>query len=999
MSTQPILLAYKGKYWTSGELRVKVRSFTEPDREVPLAARITATPDVLDFAMGDDPKEVTARVTVKAGADLPTSDRVLIKVVADPATEAAMTATAAAGMLPPGVSLPRPFKSMTADVEVRLFPYEVELTDENGSSGPDFPVDLDGSSRVRVRARVYRVAADGTRQSEITPISGDLVGHPEGQGIAIASQSDGNGFVITATSSELKLGEAPPAVRVAFKVNVPSGRRFTEHVTFQPRPVRAELTCDKKTVGVSVASALESPRLTLSVTTAEGRPVKTAYRLECPLGSLSPAAGQLDEAGHALSHYHPPTPKAASESPGAWPRTIAVKALLGPKGVEGASCELSLTFQRSLKLVVEKAGFARLEKEVEMSGPGPCNLRLVARARTEEVAVAHATVSCNESAPAISNSEGRCSLAVGTGGAFELGQLTLELEPAMANLQKRVVDGLREGAGQGAPSDYTNAQTSLNELVEKDLVVRLAREKPDTYEITSRVMLALAGSVKVMNLARTCFGRRFDRVQTGLKNALDALLSAMWEIWGGAVFTALLTGLLKTLAGAAMAVGRLVGGRLLGWSVTAVTRTVGAMKVTFETAYTRLASKVSSLFRQSRVPLTLQQRLSTNPATGPVPMNPGSLASALKAELQSALSVLIGKISSLKDAVRLVQTELSSHATAVRELENLIARNKGVPGTSLGDLEARLVALQARAAPLQERLARASGELQKAELELVDKQARNRALGMVADELDTLVNLVAGLLNVTYNILGAMILGIIACLLSMLQRALLRAGVASVVLERLGQILEDLVGNLLCDLGSKEGTARGTTATEKIRKQLLALQRQMAGPVLATTYEKLKDWPEIDKDRFHSAVQGYYEGVERNELLTAEREIYADFGADMLDWLEWLILWFSRLGVLLAGLVALFASAGTATPAVWAFEAEANLVIENLHKWYKGLKAVCSGMSAMSVMAITAGVVLPAFVEYTITLFDEPGLRDQAAVPLSFDSRLLDPDIVSETVL
>lgn len=992
MSIQPILLGYRDGSWTGGEIRVKVRSYSEPDRAVPVNARISAVPDVLSFAMGQDEQEVTARVTVKSEASLPADDRVQVTVQGDPASDAALAATQLAGMLPPGVSLPR-FPSMTAVVEVILVPYEVVLTalmpDGSERSGNEFPLDMDGSSVVKVRAQVYRVSGAGLRQQDPLALSGELVGQPTLPGLALAAGSEGQSFTLSATSTEVEAGGAGSSCKVSFKLNLPNGKSLIQHVTFALRPLQAELTCDAREVGVGASHALEGPRFTLRLHTAEGRPVKTAYRLQATLGNLSPAAGQLDDSGTAVARYDPPAPSTVADSPDSWPRVVTVKALVGPKGQEAASCDLTLTFRRSLKVVVEKIGFARWEKELELTGPGPLTLKVVTRARTQSVAVAHASVQGSKK----TDKDGLCAVEEGTGAALPPVEVVLDLAGDIASLQKRVVEGLREGAGGAAPEDYRSAQSSLEELVEKGLPERLAEEDEESYEGTYRVMLALAGSVKVMLMARGCFERRFERVKVSLKAALDATLSAVWELWGGPLFTALLTKVATLLSSAAMAVGRLVGGRLMGWSVAGVIRTVGGLKVTFEKAYTRLADKVSGLFNQSRVPATLQQRLTSNPATGPVPMSPGTLATALKAELEKALDVLKAKLSSLKDAVRVLQTELAAHQAEVRELEQTIMRHRGVPGTSLGDLEARLAALQARGGPIGERLTRATSELEKAELEVLDKEARNQTMGALAEKLDTLVNLCAGLLNVIYNLLGALLLGLIACMLRILQRCVLRAGYSSVILERLGQILEDMVGNLLCEPLSREGVARGTAPTEKIHRQLAALQLKMAGPALTTTYQKLKDWPEIDRQCFEAAVRGYYEGVERSEFLTEEREVWHDFAADMLDWLEWLVLWFSRVGMLLAGLVALFASAGTATPAVWAFEAEANLAIESMNKWYKGLKAVASGLESMGTLALTVGVVLPGFVEYTVRLFDDQGLRDRAAVPLSLDSRLLDPEL------
>lgn len=997
MAQQRVRLAYHAGAWTEGELRVKVRSLSEPDRPVPLATRITATPDVLDFALGKEQEEVTARVSVKAGATLPSDDRVQVKVVADPGTEAAYAALQVAGMMP-GVPLPRPFKTMTADVEVLVFPYEVEYTatmpDQSQRVGLEFPVDQDGASEVRVRARVFRVNADGQRQGEVTPVTGQLQGTPSAKGLSLSVSQEG-GFGLLVKSTELNVGPAPPPLKAVFKLHVPSGRIFTQHLTFQPRPLQAQLSCDPASVKVTEVHTLEggNSKLLLKVMTAEGRGVKAAYKLEAPLGSFAPSSGQTDESGEARPLYHPPAPAAAAASQGAWPRTITLKALVGPRLVEAAHCDLTLTFQRRLKIVVEKVGFARLEKELELPGPGSCRLSLVATARDEQVAVAHASVSGSGFPATTTDAEGKCSLELGGSGSHDLGKLTLALEEGMASLQKRVVDGLREGAGSQPPGDYTDAQSKLTELVEKDLVKRLAREEATTFEVTRQVMLALAGSIKVMNMARSCFLRRFGRLETSLRSTLEAILTAIWECWAGDVFTGLLTRLAKGMAGAASAIARALGSlRPVRWAVSGVVKSVNAMRTTFVNFYMRFHNKVSRLFNEANVPSDMRRRLATDPAQGPIPLTPGAIVNQVKESLDDALKVLKGKVDSLRQALQGAQADLATNQAAIREVQELIARQGGTPGMDMGDLPARLAQLQAQAGPIERRLARATGQLQKAELELVDTEARNKTIMVLANELDTLVELGCGLLNVAFNIMVASLLAMIALLLTMVTRGLRRAGARTVVLERLAKLLEDMVGNLLTQEGTERGSKSGQGAVQKLRNQLLATQRNMAGPVLAGTYEVYKDWPEVDTERFRKAVRYYYEEVERNELLTQQSEVWNDFTADMVEWLEWLVLWFSRLGLLLASLVALFGSAGTAAPAVWVFNVEANAAIESFHKWYKGLKAMGSGMSSMAVLAVTVGVVLPAYVEFSVELLGQSDLRDRAAVPLSLPAHLLDPN-------
>ncbi|MFN8611703.1 MAG: hypothetical protein U0931_29430 [Vulcanimicrobiota bacterium] len=216
------------------------------------------------------------------------------------------------------------------------------------------------------------------------------------------------------------------------------------------------------------------------------------------------------------------------------------------------------------------------------------------------------------------------------------------------------------------------------------------------------------------------------------------------------------------------------------------------------------------------------------------------------------------------------------------------------------------------------------------------------------------------------------------------------SGLSSTLLERLGKLLEDIVGDLLVHFGSQSGAQAG--AVQILKHRLLVTQHCLAASSLTFLHEKLSVWPELDGEHYKEALRFYYQQVENNEFRSQASEVMQDFLVWAVDGLETLAIWSSRLGVLFASVVAVLASAGTAVPAAALFSASANASLEAAHRLYVALKAGAHASESLTSLALAVGIALPAHVEFTVLTFQDESLRERAAAPLTLPALLMDPD-------
>ena len=164
--------------WTTGSLELEVRSKSEPEKRMPITTSFLAIPDCLDIVPEDAvDNKVTAQVTLKPGANLPSDDRVKLRAEADPAPGLGAALAATPGL--PGFAMKAPFEKLTRDIEVQLVPYMLFVNADMPGEEPEDPTSpqrickgdtleqvSDELARIVVRARLFRVDADGCDQGD-----------------------------------------------------------------------------------------------------------------------------------------------------------------------------------------------------------------------------------------------------------------------------------------------------------------------------------------------------------------------------------------------------------------------------------------------------------------------------------------------------------------------------------------------------------------------------------------------------------------------------------------------------------------------------------------------------------------------------------------------------------------------------------------------------------------------------------------------------------------
>ena len=949
-----VLLSYTSGQWSQASLSLRLKSSSEPD--LPFTVQFHPQSEVLMCHVESGQKPLTAHLRLRPAMELPESDHLSLEVSASPEKGGS------------------PFRQQ---VEVLLFPYEVDyvVSWSDGRQqflrcGDTLGLAQDGLTRLEIKARVFRVDSSGKRLSDRpVPVTGNLSQPPESSEVTIKADRFED-FCLRISSQTLQVGGASPApIPLAFELAVPSGRRFDQRLLLQPQPLVCQLACPPEVL------LGERATVELSLRSQDGRACQLAWKLNCPLGSCQPASGFVPAPGTTQLTYETPSLEEAEKSPGAWPRLVPLTLQLNRLEKEVARCQLKLLYRRKLSILIQKSGFQPLHRELEIERPGRCLLRLHTLVRGKPVALAWARVQAEGLAETTTDDQGRCALVIGGDGELSLPALNLELLTEIHNDQLLVVRGLQEGAAAGASPEYARAQKDLVELVEVACVERLASRPEAEFEATVRALIVLKGNVRVMNQARALFLRRFDRVKVNLETTFKAILTAFWDLFLGQVLAGILQKTATCLTQAVLGLARsLAGFRLIRSGLSLVVAAAESVQKAFLGCYQKVFDKVQRLLTDSPLPGSLKERLALDPSRGPVPLDPGAIAAAIKAQLSQGLEQLASQREQLRAGLKLVQTRLAVSQSALAKAE---------AGPKMAQLSAQIESLEAE-------LARVSGQLQKSELELAELSQRHIGLEEMADRLDTLVHLLGAILNMAFNLLVAVSLSLPACLLKAIQPAVREAGLSSALLERLAKLLEDIVGDLLADFGSQTGAQ--DNAVQILKHRLLATQRCLAGSSLTFLYEKLKVWPDLDGEHYKEALRFYYQQVENNEFRSQASEVIQDFMVWMIDGLETLAIWSSRLGVLFASVVAVLASAGTAVPAAALFSASANASLEAAHRLYVALKAGAHASDSLGSLALAVGIALPAHVEFTVRTFQDESLRERAAAPLTLPSLLMDPD-------
>ena len=456
-----MLLSYTSGSWSDATISIRLRSLREPAQELPVNAHFTSAPEVLTFEVLPDPDLLRARVKLKPDQPIPDDDKVILKIKA---SEAKVPAQGA----PP----------LTEEVTVHVFPYKVEyqVLWPDGqvfklSPGGQLSVPQDGCSKIRITPRIFRVDSSGrsTSQTHLTGFTGRLLEQPASSEITVITDSATKDFSLLVSSNLIKVGDMPSTpIQLLFQLTAPSGRSFTQRLTLQPQPIKGSLSIEPQTLSVGNVQTLEGgvAKLALLLQTCDGRPVSLPYRLHCALGTCSPDSGTSSKEGCADSTYRSPILQEATKAGSQWPRSVTIGARLGEGKLEVANCTVVLTYRRSLTVSIEKVGFQSLHKDLQVTSPGDCRLRVLIRSGGKDEPVAYGRVSGADFAPTTTDQGGYCTLHLkGEGSGQNLGDLKMETSEEVKNFQKQIVDGLKASAGASPSPAYLKAQSDLTNFV------------------------------------------------------------------------------------------------------------------------------------------------------------------------------------------------------------------------------------------------------------------------------------------------------------------------------------------------------------------------------------------------------------------------------------------------------------------------------------------------------------------------------------------------------
>ncbi len=1021
---RPITLGYNGSEWTTGELSVRVRSLSEPDREVPLTLRLTAVPPCLDFVMGGEGSGKLATVMVKPDATLPADDRAVIHVVADPATELAMTL--ASTVLPPGVPMPRPFPQMTAQVDVFLVPYvlvvkqrrQVGGASSEGQLAPGVAAELEGDGRsfTLLEVACQRVDARGNPQGD--PVAADLKcsQHPVegGPGATVSVDRTTTGLMVKLQSTKPYLeGGMGSWGAFLFHGTGPGGRHLDSRtVRVQVHPLSASLTL------VSPADG----RLGLSPGTEGGTPVQATLRLEAlnsarsgvvglatewqlepASGSLQPARGVTDEAGQFQAVYHAPTDKEAAAQAQGGELSVRVVALAGPDRREVGSQTLRIAWQRTVVVKVSKPGFAPVEKKVALTTPGPVHVLVLpptpAHVPQELRPVACASVTV-DGEPATTDADGKAQVGAGSGGG-ETVTIRLALDDAASGVQKKLLEVEPLAVLPVAPDRFKTLVQELIQFAEIAFVERLAEQDPKDYGATMFSVKLLASAVRVMKMARDLLVRRYARVSGDFTDFCKNLAAAIYSRYGEKIAGGLVEGIASKAKGLFTWAAHQLASHT--WIRAAMSPLVKGLRWVMD-GVDSLGKRFTDWFRKKgffadgKMPGNLKDRLPKTPDDGPFPIQKGQMVRPDGKLLKEAER-------RVKDALEGLERQLASARQALDsawpKVQNLRSQLEAAEATLAGAVNPRTQARwTATVRKLQGELAQAEGTLRQAAKNVEDLVPRRDKAAKAVDEvlqnrkfteescsmLDDALSLVLGVLNRVWN-LGTYVVVYFSAMVFGLVRP-----IAKKYANKYYPVLGETFWNTLDDVVFKPGFSDlvgGTPAggiVPRIGRSLESRQLNAGAEALSSALRLTKGFDLVAEDQqakeqIQAAFRWYYETIEANGFTAEAWECYAEWFAETLDWIEFGVVWSSRAAnAILAILALLFTipTGGGSLAAFLALQPEITAAIESFDKVWDWLKAAARGGKALIGVIEVAAVVLPAHVAYTAKLYREDSIMQEA---------------------
>ena len=1019
---RPITLGFNGSEWTTGDLAVRVRSLSEPDREVPLTLQLTAAPPCLNFQIAEEGSNKLATVSVNPEAVLPADDRALIHVVADPATEMAMTMVSAA--LPPGVPLPRPFPRMTAQVEVLLVPYVLQIRQRQqlGSSwsegelapGACAELEGDGCSCTLLEVTCHRVDARGNPQHE--PVNADLkVSQQPGEGgggADVTVERTATGLMVKFQSTKPCFGPGIVWGALLFQGTGPGGKRLESRtVRMQVRPLRAALKLLSPTdacLGLAPGTEEGAPvQATLRLEVLNSRNIGVAgifaeFRLEPALGTVQPSSSLTDDSGHLQVAYRSPTFQGVAALGQGGDSSVQVVAMAGPDRYEVGSQALRLAWQRTLTLKVSKPGFEAFEKEIKLSRSGAVNVLVLPpkpkQGSGELRPVAHATVEI-AGTRLTTDKDGVAKLGEGAGPDDTL-IVRLALNSETAGLQNRLLEIAPLAELPVAPDRLQSLVQDFKKFAGVEFVERLAGQDPKDYENTIFSVKLLAAATRVVSMARALLKRRYSVVSKDFSAFCRNLAAACYTQWGDKLVGKMIEGITNKAKALFNRAARFLTSHTKVRS--AMKPVVGLMRRVMD-GFDSLGQRFTNWFQRKgffakgKMPGNLKSRLPKTPDDGPFPIQRGQMVCPdtsffKKAESQARklLEGLDGKLASARQMADDLVPEINKLKSQLAEAQKTLGtavrpRTKAHWTKQVRKLELELGGLQGNLEKARKSLSDLLPERDKAARALDDVLLNHKMAQESAGLLDETLSCMLGLLNRIWNFGTYAVVYLSAMLFSLIRP------VAKKYANKYYPLLGEVFWNTLDDVVFKPslsdivGGMPSDGIVPYIGRNLESRQLNASAEALASALTRTRAFNLTrggdDKEQLHAAFRWYYETIEANSFTAEAWECYAEWFTTLLDWLECGVVWSCRganLILALLGLVFSLPTGGGSMAAFLALQPQITAFIEKMDKVWDWLKAVARGGKTLVGVVEVAAVILPAHVAYTAKLYREDEIMREA---------------------
>jgi Bacterial Ig-like domain (group 1) len=984
-----ITLGYDGSRWTAADIEAEIQSVSEPDRKVPLTMQLVGQPDIFEYSKSESASEnALAKVTLKADATLPPSLTGTIEIIADPATEIAMGLMQAMSPIAiPQIKLPQ----MRATVDVHLVPYDLRLTwnDSLVYHGQVVELDGDGKSVAKLKAEVIRVNGQGQQVGE--PEQAKFSVKPkwkEAEWVELQQASTGQALDGTLTSKKAYFKDKKDLGTLMVEAEV-KGSTIRRELRVSLLPLSVSLVAPDK---VEIKAA-EQAKVEVVVTNSRNEGVSgvpVAWSLSPELGTLAPTKGATNGEGRCTVTYTAPKLEdLETES-----TTVNVTATVGPDKDWQDQVSFTVLYARQVTVTFRKQGFKDVTRKFELTAPGPLTVKCMVEGTSipiAEVAASGAGVSGG------SDSSGNISLAfVETGSGQEGGTVSMPLDAYCRGWYDRILRELDLLTHKDWTTPHLDKSSqAVKQFVEEDFVKRLASEPVASYDNTMLNIKMLASVVRVGDKARALFRRRYARMSGEIEQFFINL--------AGAIFAFLGEKIMAKVAGFVSGAAR----RFFGWLSSKVSKSdmiLGLLK----RGTTRVAGLISKLeellismknkLAGRNAPSSLLDRVPKKAGDGPFKAASGLLDNKAFKELMEEATKVWKKAKHL-----FTEAEHAARKAAenLKNLETSLSRARVNLGNStnpktiqkwereIRDLVGDIGNATQNVASKDEALKAARESLEAAQKSLASAESVSQSAGI----FDNLLGSIMGCFNRVYLLCQLCIVFVCSKIVDLSSETLdavlhhwhPRMG------ESLKNMIDDKVFKPLFQLAVGSSVGKGLASVVELT--LLWTHSNMMSSSLDASLRHCGEWKDYDKESMREALKYYFNDIDAASFRTEVNEIWVEYIADVLDWIEFVIVWGVRIAnviVTILGVLAAAVSFGTSLIALVAFKAGVALFTEALDRGWDVLKAVCRGLTAFDAFLEVAGIVMPAHAAFTAKLYSDESIYDAAdrAARYSIDDRL-----------